>query len=224
MKGIALYRRTAASVSLVLAAALSMVWVILEPRFDGSILDRLVAVADAGDAAVVSVFAFAVSQLPFIIGMLAVAHLAAHRSPRFAAIGGTLAVLGGFGHAVFAGMQISEVMMAADVANHKVYAALLEGEPPVALDIVMMAGTLGTVLGLLFLGIALFRSKVVSRWVPITLWAFILVEFVGGNFVEWASLASGLLYLSALGALAVTVWRSPLKVWMSAAAVTEASD
>jgi hypothetical protein len=219
MKGTALYRRTVASICLVITAVLSVVWVMLQPPFDGSMLDRLTAVGDAGDAAVISVLAFAVSQLPFIIGMLSVAHLVAHRAPKLAAIGGTLAVLGGFGHAVFAGLQLSQVMMAADTANHDVYAALLETAPPAGVAILMMVGTAGTVLGLLFLGIALFRSRAVSRWVPITLWAFILVEFVGGNFFEWASLASGVLYLGALGALAVAVWRSPLTVWMSAGVV-----
>jgi hypothetical protein len=47
---------------------------------------------------------------------------------------------------------------------------------------------------------------------------WLVVEFVGTGFTEWATLASGLLYLGVFGVLAVTVWRSPLTVWTSAAA------
>jgi hypothetical protein len=88
---------------------------------------------------------------------------------------------------------------------------------PLPLMIIMMCGTAGTVLGLLILGIGLLRAKVGPRWVPYAIWAWLLVEFVGSNFTEWATLASGLLYVGILGTLAVTVWRSPLAVWASAA-------
>ncbi len=218
MKGTALYRRTAASISLVVAGLLSVLWVVLEPPFGETMLERLTLVGEAGDVAAISVTAFAVAQLPFIIGLLGVAHLVAHRSPKWAAIGGTLAVLGGFGHAVHAGTQAMQVLMAGDTENLEVHAALLEQSMPVGLEVLMLLGTIGTVLGLIFLGIAVFRARVGSRWVPVALWAFVLIEFVGTNFFEWASLVSGLLYLGAFVALAITLWRSPLDVWMSAAA------
>jgi hypothetical protein len=61
-------------------------------------------------------------------------------------------------------------------------------------------------------------GEVGPRWVPYAIWVWLVVEFVGTGFTEWATLASGLLYLGTLGTLAVTVWRSPLTVWTSTAA------
>ena len=158
-----------------------------------------------------------VAQLPFIIAVLGVAHLAGIRAPIIAMVGGTIAVIGGFGHAVFVGTQLLQLPMAADTANHAVYAALLDGGMPLALLILLMCGTVGTVLGLVLLGVALLRAKVGPRWVPFAIWLWVVIEFVGTNITVWASLASGLLYLGILGTLAVTVWRSPLAVWASAA-------
>lgn len=216
------FRRTGVAICLVLAAALSVVWVALSPPMVESPIENLNAMTDAGARATISAFAFVVSQLAFILAALGIAHLIADRSPILAIIGGTIAVIGGFGHAVFGGAQLVQLAMAADEPNHAVYAGLLSGGLPWPLMVMMMAGTLGTVIGILLLGIGLLRAKAGPRWVPYTLWAFLLVEFVGTNFTEWATLVSGLLYLASFVALAVAVWRSPVALWMSGTAVTAA--
>lgn len=112
------------------------------------------------------------------------------------------AVVGGFGHAVFGGIGLSQLAMAGSpetAAMGKVIDSIESG-PAVAF---MAMGLLGTVLGLLLLGIALFRSRLVPRWIPVALWAFLVVEFVGTALSEWASPAAGALYLAAFGALAL---------------------
>ena len=73
--------------------------------------------------------------------------------------------------------------------------------------IFMAAGLLGTVLGLVLLGIALFRSRVVPRWIPVALWLFIVTEFVLTSVSEWASPAAGLLYVAAFTGIAVQLVR-----------------
>ena len=100
------------------------------------------------------------------------------------------------------------------------YAGLLSGAglPLAAPDHDAVPAPLGTVLGLLILGIGLLRAKTGPLWIPYALWAFILVEFVGTNFSAWASLVSGLFYLASFCALAVTVWRSPILGWMTGTA------
>ena len=85
----------------------------------------------------------------------------------------------------------------------------------------MAAGLLGTVLGVLLLSIALFRSRTGPRWVGPVLWAFLVVEFVGSNLSEWASPVSVALYAVALGAIALTVHRSPAAAWGPPAALTD---
>lgn len=124
--------------------------------------------------------------------MVGVAWLA-RESSRLAMTGGTLAVLGGFGHAVFGGAMMVTVLMARDVADRPVMAGLLADiESSPLLVPFMAAGLLGTVLGILFLGVALWRSRVVPRWVPLVLWAFLVVEFVGANLSEYATYVAGL--------------------------------
>ena len=71
----------------------------------------------------------------------------------------------------------------------------------------MAAGLLGTVIGLVLLGIALFRSRVVPRWIPVALWLFIFTEFVLTNFSDWASPAAALLYVAAFTGIAVQLVR-----------------
>ncbi|WP_224760661.1 hypothetical protein [Salinibacterium sp. ZJ450] len=209
----AVYYRTTVAISLVLTSALSALWVALMPPFPPTAAEQLAAIADSGDTAVISSSAFIVAQLPFIIALLGIAHLTAQRTPILSAIGGALGVIGGFGHAVFGGFQLVTIVMAPDVANRELFAGLLESEPPLPLQVFMMAGTAGTVLGILLLGIALMRAKVGQRWVPYALWAFLVVEFVGSNLSEWAGLVAGLLYLGSFSALAVTVWRGTADSW-----------
>ena len=74
------------------------------------------------------------------------------------------------------------------------------------------AGLLGTVIGLVLLGIALFRSRAVPRWIPVALWLFIFTEFVLTNFSDWASPAAALLYVAALTGIAVQLVRSDASV------------
>lgn len=192
---------------LVVAALGSVAWVTLQPAFPDGYDARLAAIDEAGAAGAASAFLFTTSQLPWLVAVIGIAWLAHRGSPRFAAVGGTLAVLGAFGHAVFGGAMLVGVLMARDVADRAVMADLFESMESTALLIPFMAaGLLGTVLGTLLLGVALWRSRVVARWVPLVLWAFLVVEFVGTNLSEYATYVSALCLLLAFGALAHRAW------------------
>jgi len=207
------FRRTAAAVALVATALLSFVSNVLAPPFPGSAIAQLAEIDQAGASATISAFTFALAQLPFIVGVLGIGHLLRDRAPLLSNVGTTLAVIGGFGHSVFGGVSMVRLQMAADAPNRAVHAQILEqleSGPTVAF---MAMGLLGTVLGILLLSIGLFRGHVVPRWVPVAVWAFLVVEFVGSNFSEWASPASGLLYVVSFTAIAATIWRSPASAW-----------
>jgi predicted membrane-bound dolichyl-phosphate-mannose-protein mannosyltransferase len=107
--------------------------------------------------------------------------------------------------------------MAADPANADAYNAILDREIGVVDGIPLLMGMIGTILAILFLGIGLLRAKVGPAWIPIALFVFLVLEFAVGNFVPWAFYASGALYLIALVALAVVVWKSPIEQWMTVA-------
>lgn len=192
---------------LVLAAAGSVAWVSLQPPFPEGYDARLAAIDEAGTGAAVSAFLFTATQLPWIVAVVGIAWLAHRGSSRFATAGGTLAVLGGFGHTAFGGAMLVSVLMSGDVADRAAMADLLEAmESSPLLVPFMAAGLLGTVLGTLFLGVALWRSRAVPRWVPLVLWIFLVVEFVGSNLSDHATYVSAVCLLMAFGALAKRVW------------------
>lgn len=195
--------RLFAATCLVSTALLSVVSMLLQPEFAADPADRLAAIDAAGTSGVVSLLAFALTQLPFMIAVVAIALLARTRAPRLAVTGGVLAVVGGFGHAVFGGTGLAYLAMASDVANRAALADVVTSVESGPAVIFMAAGLLGTVIGLVLLGIALFRSRVVSRWIPAALWAFIVTEFALTNISEWATPAAGLLYLAAFAGIAV---------------------
>ena len=130
-------------------------------------------------------------------------------------------MLGCFGHTVFGGISMTYLMMAHDEGNRGVYADLmnrLQGSPVMLFSAV---GLLGTVLGLLLLGIGLFRSGTGPVWVGPATWAFLLVEFVGSAVSSHASYLSVLLLGAAFFALAGVVGRVPAEESLSSPALVE---
>lgn len=214
-------RRDLAAVALVASALLMGASTILMPPWGDDGAERLTAIHDAGAAATVSALTFTLAQLPFLVGVIGLGHLLRVRSPRLAATGSALAVIGSFGHAVAGGISLVTLSMADDTANLEVHGRLVESLENGTTSPFMAAGLLGTVLGVLLLSIALFRSRTGPRWVGPVLWAFLVVEFVGSNLSEWASPVSVTLYALALGAIALTVHRSPAAAWGPPAALTD---
>ena len=169
--------RLVAATCLVATALLSAVSVLLQPEFTADPAGRLAAMHDSGTTGTISLLTFVVSQLPFLVAVVAIALLGRPGSPRLAVAGGVLATIGGFGHAVFGGVGLAYLAMSSDVADRANLAEVItrvESGPALAF---MASGMLGTVLGLLLLGTALFRSRAVPRWVPLSLWAFLAMEF-----------------------------------------------
>jgi hypothetical protein len=208
MGGMTRNARLLAAYCLAATALLSLLWGATEPDLSGDFDDWLTSFADGGARVQVSGLAFVFAQLPFVVGM---AGLARWLQPsRLAAVGGVLAVLGGFGHAVYGGVMLSHSVMAADRPNHAVYAGLMEDLEGAPVLIPFMAlGLLGTVFGILLLSIAWWRSRTEPRWAAPLLWAFLLVEFVGLNFSDWARYLSMLLYVVALSTIAVRLAARP---------------
>ena len=199
--------RLFAATCLVVTALLSAISVLAQPEFSADPAQRLAGIDAAGASGVVSLLAFVLAQLPFMVAAVVITMMAGERSPRLAIAGGAFAVVGGFGHAVFGGIGLAYLAMSSDAANRATFADVVtEVESGLAV-IFMAAGLLGTVIGLALLGIALFRSRAVPRWIPVALWMFIVTEFVLTNVSEWASPAAGLLYVAAFTGIAVHLVR-----------------
>lgn len=153
--------------------------VVLQPDLDGGGSDRLAAM-DSTSAAV-SAAAFLVGQLPMLVAILAIGRLLLPYASRLSAWGTALGVLGTFGHTAFGGLSLVLVTMSHDEAHRSVYLGLADDVFSSPIMIVSMVGLIGTVLGLLLLGIGVFRTRTGPIWVGPAIWAFLLVEFVGSG-------------------------------------------
>ncbi len=193
-------RLLAARAALVLSPVIAGVSVILQPDLSGSTSDRLAAMAH-GPAAV-SAVAFLLSQLPLLIGILAIGRLLLPGAPRLSAWGTALGVLGCFGHTVFGGTSLIYLMMARDTSHRAVQTDLFDHIQNSPVMLFSLIGLAGTVVGLLLLGIGLFRTRTGPVWVGPAIWAFLLVEFVGTAISSYASYLSVLLLGAAFIAIA----------------------
>ena len=203
-------RREIAAGSLVATAVLSGSSLLTMPEWPDGFAALLGTIEDHPTTSLVSALTFVLAQLPFFVAVVAIGGLVIPRKPVLGGIGVALAVVGGFGHSVYGGVAVTQLEMAEDTAHHGVHADLLtalESSPLVAF---MAMGLLGTVLGLLLLAIGLWSSRAVPAWIPGALGLFLVTEFVGSNFTDWAAYASSVLYLAAFAGLAVAVWQRPV--------------
>jgi hypothetical protein len=202
-------RLIAARAALVLGPVLAGVSVILQPDLTGSAADRLDAMRTT--VAAVSAIAFLVSQLPLLVAFLAIGRLLLPQAPRLSAWGTGLAVVGCFGHTVFGGTSLVYLMMARDEAHRSVQVDLFDRIQNSPVMVFSALGLLGTVLGLLLLGIGLFRSRTGPVWLGPAVWAFLVVEFVGSSISSYASYLSVLLLGAAFLAIAGLLRESPTR-------------
>lgn len=213
MKNTATYRRSVAAASLVVTAVLGAVSLLTAPAFVSDPAEQLAAYAEAGGRAWVSGMAFTFAQLPFVAAVLGVGHLIRHGAPVLSNLGVSLAVAGAVGHATFGGLMLMTVSMADDASGRGVLAAAVADVESTPVMAFAAMGLVGTVLGLLLLGLGLWRAGEGPRWVPPVLACWLLVEFVGTGLSPWATPLSALLYVAALGALGVWVARTPEAAW-----------
>lgn len=211
-----------AATGLLAAFALSAVSVFLQPNLAGA-PDQTLATLASGPLPAVSAVTFLLSQLPLIVAYLAIGALVETRHRRLGLLGTCLAVLGAFGHTVFGGMSLLYLVMAQDPANRAVYTTLITDIQSSPVMLFSLAGLAGTVTGMLTLSVGLFRTKVGARWIAPALWAFLLLEFVGGNISKYAGYLAVLCLGSAFTALAAHIART-VKPTEYAAPTTTALD
>ena len=202
--GGAITLRTSA-LALVTSAVMLAASAVTQPQLTGGAAEKLAAISSAGAQADLSAVLFAVAQLPFLFGVVGVGALLRPVAPRFASIGTGLAVAGAFGHALFGGVSLTYLVMAREPAGQVAYARLVTDIESSPVMLVSVVGLAGTVLGMLLLSIGLFRTKVTPRWIGPALWAFLVVEFVGGALSAYASYVSSVLLVVAFVGLARTL-------------------
>jgi hypothetical protein len=210
-------RRDVAAAALVVAGLLGLLSNVLLPDLSGDHAARLSALHDAGATAVVSAVAFLLMQLPLMVSLLGLGHLLRPHAPRTSTAAVLVGGLGAFGHTVLGGLSMVYVLMArsGSPATRSTYVGLyakIESSPVMLFSVIGLAGT---VIGMVLLIVALFRSHAVAVWVPGLLVAFVVLEFAGSAISPRTSDLSALCLLVAFATLARQVHRMPVSAWQS---------
>ncbi len=184
-------------------ALLSVGFMALQPELPNDRAQWLATIADARASASAAAQMFLWSQLPFAVAVVGLAAWLRPRFPRLTIIGGVFGVLGAFGHTVAGAWTLTQVVMADEPAHRDAYSQLIAAQEQSPLIVsFLLLGVVGTVVGMLLLSIAHFRSHVHPRWVGPVLWVWLVVEFVGSGISPWATYLSGLLLLACCSGLA----------------------
>ena len=115
--------------------------------------------------------------------------------------------------------MVMVAMADGDPAHYGAFAEALERAEAGVLLPFMAFGLLGMVLGTILFGVAVWRAKFGPQWLGPAVIVWVLVEFVGTSFASWTTYLSGVMYLTIFGVLAVTVARSSIAHWQTAAEV-----
>ena len=191
------------TVCLLAFALLSVGFMTLQPELPDDRAQWLTTIADARAAASAAAQMFLWSQLPFAVSVVGLVAWLRPRFPRLTIIGGVFGVLGAFGHTVAGSWTLTQIVMADEPTHRDAYSQLIAAQEQSALIVpFLVIGVVGTVVGILLLSIAHFRSRVHPRWVGPVLWVWLVVEFVGSGISPWATYLSGLLLLAGCGGLA----------------------
>ena len=175
--------------------------------------DRLAAYAARPDAAL----AGNLRLLPLILlipAMVYAARLARRGAPRLAFTGGALAALGWTAGLIsFGGTQIL-LLRASEMDDQAAAVALVDavGSDPVMGTLVGVF-VLGHIVGMVVLGVALWRSGAVATWVALLFTAYPVVHFAATALGPVADRVSVLLLLISGSALAVRLLRTPDAEW-----------
>lgn len=200
------------AIALTLFAVLSFGFILLAPELPDNRADWPAAAAQAPGRAAASAHLFLWSQPVFAVACVGLALWLRPFSRRLAVAGGALGVLSGFMHLVPGSWALTELVMAEDPANYETYGQLLAAQEQSPHMIPYFVSGLGMVLGVLFLGIAHFRSQLPMRWAGPALWGWLVVEFVGTSISPWAVPLSAVLLLLGVGGLVAGLVRDDAPV------------
>jgi hypothetical protein len=153
----------------------SIASVALQPDLAGDGADQLTALDRAGGRGALSAALFVVAQLFFAPAVVGVAHLLRAVVPRLADAVAALATVGAFGHTAFGGTNLLVVSLATDSDDRAAFGRALDDFHNSPAMLLAVAGLVGTVLALFLLAVALWRSRIVARWVPAAIVVFLVL-------------------------------------------------
>lgn len=221
-------RRMTVAVSLVAGIALAAVSLLLQPEFPDDPSDHVDLLAGSS-LAPIGLQLFVLSQVFWAVGLVGLGHAASRRSPVFGTLGAVFSALGAFGHAVYGGASLVTLAMAryaVESGDADAALAAFASTQGAAFVPYLAFGLVGTILGMVLIAVALLRSRVTPRWVPIALLAWTVVEFGLPNVLPgvWTTYASLVVGLIAFAGAAVAILRGGSGAWTTADEATRDHD
>jgi hypothetical protein len=199
------FRRTLTGLGLIAAPLVLLVSLGALPDLPEDPTAMLAAIAANRERTMVAALLLMLSSVLFLPAFVGLIHLLRDRGVVLGHLGGGLALLGALGHIDLATHWLVYVQMTTGGADQAQMAALInriQGDP--ALSPIMLTYA-GIDIGLLLLGIGLWRARVVPRWaaagIVLAIVLFIIGDVIsgGGTIIVLVVLAGLAISLGAIG-------------------------
>ncbi len=170
------FRRTVAGLCLIAAPLVLFLALLIHP---GEVGTGVQTEAEYPGRVLATNLLIVLSSVLFVPALMGLLRPIRERGVLFAHLGVGLALIGVIGHAVWAGFRIVLVGMIQSGVDQEQLSAMVEGGPPNAGFVaVLLMFMIGFFLGLIFLGVGLWRSRVAPRWVALSIALAPLLDFL----------------------------------------------
>jgi hypothetical protein len=209
--------RAAGATSLIIGPLVLAIPIMASDNTDAPATTQLHNYASHSGAALVSNF-FLLPLILLVPAMVYAARLARPGAPKLAFFGGGLAALGWLAGLMSIGAGQIALYQGSKLADEAGAAALIErmnGDP--VFGALVGIFVVGHVIGMIVLGVALWRSRAVARWAAGLFIAYPILHFAAHQTSSAVDTVAGVILLVSAAAIAVRIARTPNGQWDLAA-------
>jgi uncharacterized protein DUF4386 len=209
------FRRTVAGLCLVAAPVLFAAAEIATPDSSGSAAAQLARYAQHRDQLLIGVLCGLASTMLFVPALFGLLQQIRRRGVVYAHIAAVMVVYGLVTDAALGGVNVMFWVMAGPGMNHGAMVSLLNSleHGSAALGAPLMAGHYLFALGIILLGVALWRARIAPRWAGILVALFPLSDIALSSAGDISSLVSDLIGIIGFAALGWRMLSSPDASW-----------
>ncbi len=220
------FRRTLGGLCLIVAPILFAVAEITYPSSDGNGAAQLDIAARNHDVMLADIYFGIASAILFIPAAYALLHVTRRRGVILGHIAAILTVVGVcLAHLALAGLQLMLWAMAGDAADRQVMASFIDKTQQNPAGLPLVLGHELFAFGIIFFGIAVWRSGFAYRWAGPAIALGVIIDIVGGTAGlpdPYVSIVSDAIFVTGLAAVGLKVLLTPDSEW-EADALTEQS-
>lgn len=206
------FRRTGAGLALILAPLMLLLGDILSPAWSDDTAEYARQVAESTSAQSLSGVLYTIAMPLMLAGAIGLASCIRGRGVTLANIALVLAVLGLGTFPALTATSIVDVAAINAVGEEGLASLIDAGEDSAAFLVVLLFALVGSLLSLLLIGIAVWRSGLAPWWVGVALIVTAVLLIAGGSSQVLAIVASALSVIG-FGYLGVRILRLPDATW-----------